>query len=322
MRVLASDYGFKEAVATNDTDTLRSVLENHGRRADAAVSVLIHPDGRLLASTLSDAPAAGAYAQVVALAEQDDEAPATLTIGSGAYQMITVPVRAPLPVAWVSMGFRIDDELAEKLKTLTGLEVSFLSRDGAARHILGSTLTPTERRHLEEVGYTEHRGQEPGTTNLGDRDYLALERAFVRGSAQTVLLQKSLQEAMAPYLDLRLAIVAIGGVAFVAALLGAALLSRRVTKPVQHLVEATKMPMVLHGGTGLTTEVYQRLISLGAAKVNISTALKKTYADGFRTYLEKQPTQYDPLKLIGSVQNDVTAMAQSFFKEFGSAGQA
>jgi fructose-bisphosphate aldolase class II len=90
----------------------------------------------------------------------------------------------------------------------------------------------------------------------------------------------------------------------------------------QHLVEATKMPMVLHGGTGLTTEVYQRLISLGAAKVNISTALKKTYADGFRTYLEKQPTQYDPLKLIGSVQNDVTTLAQSFFKEFGSAGQA
>ena len=88
------------------------------------------------------------------------------------------------------------------------------------------------------------------------------------------------------------------------------------------LVKATNMPMVLHGGTGLTTEVYQRLIALGAAKVNISTALKKTYADGFRTYLEKNPTQYDPLKLIGSVQNDVTALAQSLFKVFGSEGQA
>jgi ketose-bisphosphate aldolase len=90
----------------------------------------------------------------------------------------------------------------------------------------------------------------------------------------------------------------------------------------QQLVEATGMPMVLHGGTGLTTEVYQRLIALGAAKVNISTALKKTYADGFRTYLEKNPTQYDPLKLIGSVQNDVTSLAQSLFKVFGSDGQA
>lgn len=90
----------------------------------------------------------------------------------------------------------------------------------------------------------------------------------------------------------------------------------------QQLVEATKMPMVLHGGTGLTTEVYERLISLGAAKVNISTALKKTYADGFRDFLQKQPTQYNPLKLIAAVQGDVIKLAASLFKVFGSQGQA
>jgi ketose-bisphosphate aldolase len=90
----------------------------------------------------------------------------------------------------------------------------------------------------------------------------------------------------------------------------------------QQLVDATGMPMVLHGGTGLTTEVYQRLIALGAAKVNISTALKKTYADGFSAYLETHPTQYDPLKLIGSVQNDITSLAQSLFKVFGSEARA
>ena len=83
------------------------------------------------------------------------------------------------------------------------------------------------------------------------------------------------------------------------------------------------MPMVLHGGTGLTTEVYERLIALGAAKVNISTALKKTYADGFSNYLEKNPTQYDPLKLIGAVQNDVTSMAQALLQRSSAAnGQA
>jgi ketose-bisphosphate aldolase len=90
----------------------------------------------------------------------------------------------------------------------------------------------------------------------------------------------------------------------------------------QQLVEATTMPMVLHGGTGLTNDVYARLISLGAAKVNISTSLKKTFADGFRVYLEKNPTQYDPLKLIGAVQADVIKSAQSYFKLFGSEGQA
>jgi ketose-bisphosphate aldolase len=90
----------------------------------------------------------------------------------------------------------------------------------------------------------------------------------------------------------------------------------------EYLVKKTNMPMVLHGGTGLNDEVYGRLIALGAAKVNISTALKKTYADGFKNYLEKNPTQYDPLKLIGAVQKDVTALAQHYFKLFGSEGQA
>lgn len=90
----------------------------------------------------------------------------------------------------------------------------------------------------------------------------------------------------------------------------------------EYLVQKTNMPMVLHGGTGLNDEVYGRLIALGAAKVNISTALKKTYADGFKHYLEKNPTQYDPLKLIGAVQKDVTALAQHYFKLFGSEGQA
>lgn len=87
------------------------------------------------------------------------------------------------------------------------------------------------------------------------------------------------------------------------------------------LVKTTNLPMVLHGGTGLLDDVYGRLISLGAAKVNISTALKKTYADGFARYLQQYPTQYDPLKLIGAVQNDVIDKAQGLFRVFGSEGQ-
>ena len=91
---------------------------------------------------------------------------------------------------------------------------------------------------------------------------------------------------------------------------------------IQQLVEATAMPMVLHGGSGLDDDVFSRLISLGAAKVNISTDLKKTFADGFRAYLEARPTEYNPLKLIGAVRDDVTRMAQAYFKIFGSEGKA
>lgn len=91
---------------------------------------------------------------------------------------------------------------------------------------------------------------------------------------------------------------------------------------IEQLVAATQMPMVLHGGSGLSNEVFARLIALGAAKVNISTDLKKTYADGFRTYLERKPTEYNPLRLIGAVRGDVMKMAQAYFKIFGSEGKA
>ena len=90
----------------------------------------------------------------------------------------------------------------------------------------------------------------------------------------------------------------------------------------KQLVDTTQMPMVLHGGSGLSNEIFVRLIALGAAKVNISTDLKKTFADGFRTYLEEKPEEYNPLKLIGSVKDDVTEMAKSYFKIFGSEGKA
>lgn len=88
------------------------------------------------------------------------------------------------------------------------------------------------------------------------------------------------------------------------------------------IVEATGVPMVLHGGSGLADEVFRRLIAGGAAKVNISTALKKVFADGLRSYLDKQPTEYNPLKLTGAVRDDVIAMAQHYFKLFGSEGKA
>lgn len=91
---------------------------------------------------------------------------------------------------------------------------------------------------------------------------------------------------------------------------------------IEQLVAATRMPMVLHGGSGLTEEVFRRLIALGAAKVNISTDLKKTYADGFRSYLTEKPTEYNPLKLIRAVCEEVITLARGYFRIFGSEGKA
>src|ERR1700722_13677592 len=91
---------------------------------------------------------------------------------------------------------------------------------------------------------------------------------------------------------------------------------------VKEITTRKAVPIVLHGGTGLSEDTFRRLIQNGCAKVNISTKLKMQFADGFRTYLENKPKEYDPLKLLRAVQQDVKTMAAGFMNIFGSAGQA
>ena len=63
---------------------------------------------------------------------------------------------------------------------------------------------------------------------------------------------------------------------------------------VTDLVERNPVPMVLHGGTGLGEDAFRDLIARGCAKVNISTALKVTYLDSTRAFLQANPRQAGP----------------------------
>jgi len=91
---------------------------------------------------------------------------------------------------------------------------------------------------------------------------------------------------------------------------------------VSEIVSAQPTPLVLHGGTGLSEDVFRELIARGEAKVNISTQLKITMADSYRNYLNARPTEYDPLKLLGAVGKDVQRMVADFLHIFGSEGKA
>src|SRR5262245_18484254 len=51
VRVLVSDYGFKEAVTLGDRATIESALENSVSRVDARFAVLIGLDGDVVAAT-------------------------------------------------------------------------------------------------------------------------------------------------------------------------------------------------------------------------------------------------------------------------------
>ena len=91
---------------------------------------------------------------------------------------------------------------------------------------------------------------------------------------------------------------------------------------VTEMVEQTPIPMVLHGGTGLTVDQFQDLIARGCAKVNISTALKIAFVGAHREYLDAHPGKNDPPALLRHVGDAVKAMAKQHIEIFGSAGKA
>lgn len=91
---------------------------------------------------------------------------------------------------------------------------------------------------------------------------------------------------------------------------------------VTEIVALQPIPMVLHGGTGLTAAQFQDCIARGCAKVNISTALKIAYTDSAREYLDANPAKHDPPSLFRHVREAVRAMAEQHIRIFGSAGRA
>jgi fructose-bisphosphate aldolase class II len=91
---------------------------------------------------------------------------------------------------------------------------------------------------------------------------------------------------------------------------------------VRRIVSAHPTPIVLHGGTGLSNDVFKRLIAEGCAKVNISTMLKITYCDAYRDYLDAKPQEHDPLKVMNNVREKIVTMAKGFMETFGSVGKA
>ena len=50
VRIVASDFGFRQAVALREQETIATVLDNYGSRIDADISILLSPNGELLAS--------------------------------------------------------------------------------------------------------------------------------------------------------------------------------------------------------------------------------------------------------------------------------
>lgn len=241
VEVLAADFGLKEATATNDAATIRSVLENHGRRVGADMAMLMDIDGSPVAGTLNfDDDLTGIARLIDETGDRSIES--TTVVGESTYHVFVVPLRAPVTIGWVMLGFRIDAALVTRLADLTGLDVSIVNAAAPLTAVIAST-----NRELQggasngDILDTKGGAGAVYMTDIPRAQSLTTHTSFVRSNDQVlVVLQRSMQEALIPYIEARRGLMLFGAGLLIFVAIAGALFSATVASPLRTLSAAAQ----------------------------------------------------------------------------------
>jgi diguanylate cyclase (GGDEF)-like protein len=238
--VLAADFGFREAVASGDVPTILSAARNNAQRIGADIALLLNTQGVLLASTAPEVidnhtPVASLLRDTHGRHDQ----PSFMVFGERPYQLFVAPVRTPETIAWVAMGFVVDDSLAQRIHDLAGAQVVLVSHGPDGTLHVASTL-PSAKQNAKSAPFAE-QADAPHVVKLAGTDYLGFsERLESRGDPLDVTLLKPMSEVLTPYQDVRDALLGIDGIALVLAAVVGTLLGRSATRPIGDLVLAAR----------------------------------------------------------------------------------
>lgn len=244
--VLASDFGFKRAIATGDRPTLATVLYNHGKRIDADVAIFLDRQGELVASTdgslsTNDLPGSVVSALVNNTQLSDRAIAGHIEVLNGmATQLVIAPVRAPEIIGWVAIGFLVDDSLARHIRSLTNVDVAFV-QDLPARNVVGTTLSTDDRLSLE-TAESLFSDQHVDTSSLASGDFLGIAHDFASSaeSTITIVLATPFNDVLEAFGTIRIRLVFILLVALLLSWLGASLLASTIARPLRTLAGAAR----------------------------------------------------------------------------------
>jgi diguanylate cyclase (GGDEF)-like protein len=245
--LLVADYGFRSAVGSRDLETIASALGNHGRRIGATHALLLDTDFALQAAASPPEDAVMPALQELAQRAQsstvgDGVAGGLVAIDGRIHQLVMVPMRAPLVIAWVVMGFRVDEGLVRDMQRLSGLQIALHTRASASADWLttASSLAP-----LTSAALGGPASMRPGSANsvliAGQAYGMRVAPLDADNEAPLrALLLRSVDEAVAPYRSLQWTLLVIGLLGTVALAAGGLWAARRITTPIRELSGAAQ----------------------------------------------------------------------------------
>ncbi len=243
-QLLAADFGFRDAVASGDSATIRSALANHGSRIGASDMILLGMDGKVMASTVAELQDGSQFAfdQALRDARRQNQSMLIVPLRGEPHLLVEAPVMAPLPIGRVVIGFVMDATLAQELHGLTNLQVSFLSQEDGKQGRLVSTQPTESQQAITDWMLNNGNSHSVSLASIAQRTFLSqpLMLANTDGGQVIALLQSPLDDALHAFSALDNTILVIALAALAASLAGALLLARSVSQPVQELAHAAQ----------------------------------------------------------------------------------
>lgn len=246
-RLLASDFGFRQAIGTDDRETITSVLENHGARIGSTLSMLIGTDQRVKASTQAypSTDLQRSALELVSKAVAANGASDTVIVDDNLFQIVAVPVRAPVVIGWVVMAFPVDQKLISDMRALSSLQVSVLvsTRAGQWQQDISTLAKPESSMLMAQLPQSPAGSSFIPQLSIADNDYSARLLVLAKGldnQSAVAVLQRSISEAVAPYRRLQLILLSISIIGVIMAIFASAFVARRITSPLRALADIAK----------------------------------------------------------------------------------
>lgn len=240
MRILTADFAFKQTVMMHERETTESVLRNHAGRIGADLVFLMDLDGKITAASDDQLQVGQPFpiSDVIEHARDKGQTIDVLVVNGKVYEVVVVPLQAPQRIAWVGMGFPLNNLLADQISGIANVDISFIGYDEGKQLLMASTLPYDVAQRVEQ----EIDTQRPPINQIfpaADGRYASIMLPLATAGNEPVfaLLHLDGQPLQAEYDQLRDKLLLVFVLTVLVGIGVAWPVSRSVSRPVQELAQ-------------------------------------------------------------------------------------
>ena len=284
VEVLSLDFALRQAIARQDRGTELSALRNHGHRIGATRMMLVGLDGKIAADTLrpQDEGQTFAFHNQLNTALQNGESARLAVVGKQPCLLVVVPVRAPVPIAFIAACIPVDAAFLQKVREISSTARSIaLVVQQPDRKWAVAAESGTHKIALNGVSRISPAQNATEIVSDDNRDYLVATAQLPTaegGVPLAVVLDYPLDKALSPYRSLIAPVLIVLLIALFIAVAGAMLIVRGFSKPLEALAASARR--IAGGDYSIPKRIKERdeLGQLSDALINMTHSISEREA--------------------------------------------